>query len=156
MGSAQLIGTVIAATSIVAMVTAWSFGYLRSHIGLHGFLVIDAASMGLGILTIGLATQTWQIFAGCCLVGIGAGMSEPAIASLIFRKVPPFVHALGMGVIVSALNAGQFLNPLAFDVLRHVGSLPGAFVALAIGLLAAAAIVALRNRGDLIERTTLS
>lgn len=155
MASAQMIGTVIAATSIVAMITAWSFGYLRSRIGLHGFLVIDAASMGLGILIIGLATQTWQVFAGCCLVGIGAGMSEPAIASLIFRKAPPFVHAVAMGVIVSALNAGQFLNPLAFDVLRNLGGLSSAFVGFAIVLLAAAAFVALRNRGDLVERTPL-
>lgn len=154
MGSAQMIGSVIAATSIVAMVTAWAFGYLRSRIGLHGFLAIDAASMGFGILMIGVATQTWQVFAGCCLVGIGAGMSEPAIASLIFRKAPPFVHALAMGMIVSALNAGQFLNPLAFDALRRIGGLTGAFVGFAIVLLAAAAFVAMRNRGDLIERTS--
>ncbi|MCX7283024.1 MAG: MFS transporter [Novosphingobium sp.] len=155
MGSAQMIGSIIAATSIVAMVTAWSFGYLRSRIGLHGFLAIDAASMGFGILMIGLATQTWQVFSGCCLVGIGAGMSEPAIASLIFRKAPPFVHALALGLIVSALNAGQFLNPLVFDVLRRVGGLTGAFVGFAITLLAAAAFVALRNRSDLVERTSL-
>jgi len=151
-GSAQMIGTVIAATSVVATVTAWAFGGLRSRIGLHGLLALDAASMGGGILLIGLATQTWQVFAGCCLVGIGAGMSEPATASVIFRKAPPFVHALAMGVIVSALNAGQFLNPLMFDALHKVTSIGSAFAAFGLLLLAVALFVAARCRTDLLER----
>ncbi|SCY94977.1 Predicted arabinose efflux permease, MFS family [Novosphingobium aromaticivorans] len=152
-GSAQTIGTVIAATSVVAMVTAWAFGPLRRRIGLHGFLAIDAASMGLGILVIAVAGSTWQVLAGCCLVGIGAGMSEPATASIIFRKAPPHVHALAMGLIVSALNAGQFLNPLAFDVLRRSGGLTGAFVTFGMLLLGAAMLVAVLRRDDLLERT---
>lgn len=153
MGSARTIGSVIAATSVVAMLTAWAFGPLRAKIGLHGFLAIDAASMGLGILIIGTASATWQVFAGCCLVGIGAGMSEPATASLIFRKAPPFVHALAMGVIVSALNAGQFLNPLAFDILRRAGGAQGAFLIFGALLLGAAILIAFLQRADLLERT---
>lgn len=152
-GSAQVIGSVIAATSFVAMVTAWAFGPLRNRIGLHGFLALDALSMGLGILVIALASQTWQVFAGCCLVGIGAGMSEPATASIVFSRAPATVHALAMGVIVSALNAGQFLNPLVFDALRQVTGLSGAFIAFALALIAAAIFVAMRRPDDLLERT---
>lgn len=74
-GSAETIGMVIAATSFVAMVSAWAFGFLRRWIGLHGFLVIDALSMGAGIVLIGLSSEIWTIFLGCALVGIGAGMS---------------------------------------------------------------------------------
>jgi MFS family permease len=153
MGSAQTIGSVIAATSFVAMVTALAFGPLRERIGLHGFLALDALSMGLGILVIALASQTWQVFAGCCLVGIGAGMSEPATASIIFSRAPAYVHALAMGVIVSALNAGQFLNPLVFDALRQVTGLAGAFIVFALALIATAVFVAIRRRDDLLERT---
>lgn len=155
-GSAQLIGSVIAATSFVAMGSAWAFGPLRERIGLHGFLAIDVASMGLGILVIGLATSLPAVIAGCCCVGIGAGMSEPAIASILFRRAPAQVHALAMGLIVSALNAGQFLNPLVFDRLRALGGPDGAFIALAVLLLVVAAWVAWRGRADLVERTTLT
>ena len=151
-GSAETIGSVIAATSFVAMFSAWAFGYLRNWLGLHGFLVIDAVSMGSGILLIGLAGDVTHIFVGCALVGIGAGMSEPATASLLFQRLSPSVHALAMGLIVSALNAGQFFNPLVFDPVRRAIGASGSFVALGMILLAAALFVAVRNRQDIVER----
>jgi len=152
MGSAETIGAVIASTSFVAMITAWAFGYLRRWIGLHGFLVLDALSMGCGILLIGLSSEVWMVFLGCALVGIGAGMSEPATASLLFRRTGPAVHALAMGLIVSALNAGQFLNPLLFDPLRRGLGVSGAFVALGLVFLVVAGGLVLRNRHDLTEK----
>lgn len=151
-GSAETIGAIIAATSFVAMFSAWAFGYLRRWLGLHGFLVLDALSMGIGILLIGLANDTSMIFFGCAFVGIGAGMSEPATASLLFHRLAPAVHALAMGLIVSALNAGQFFNPLVFDPVRRALGPSGSFVALGVVLLAVALFVAVRNREDLIER----
>ncbi len=152
MGSAETIGAVIASTSFVAMITAWAFGFLRRWIGLHGFLALDAFSMGCGILLIGLSSEVWMVFLGCALVGIGAGMSEPATASLLFRRTGPAVHALAMGLIVSALNAGQFLNPLLFDPLRRGLGVSGAFVALGLVFLMVAGGLVLRNRHDLTEK----
>lgn len=151
-GSQQMIGTIIAATSFVAMFTAWAYGHLRNYIGLHGFLAIDAFCMGLGILLIGLASSTAMIFIGCCIVGIGAGMSEPAIASLIFRKTGAASHAIAMGLIVSALNAGQFLNPLTFDPLRRMLGTGSSFLVVGGLLVAVALFVAVRQRGDLIQK----
>ena len=86
------------------------------------------------------------------LVGIGAGMSEPATASLLFKRTSPAVHALAMGLIVSALNAGQFLNPLLFDPLRRGLGVSGAFVALGLVFLVVAGGLVLRNRHDLTEK----
>ena len=150
-GSAETIGTVIAATSFVAVVSAWAFGHMRRWLGLHGFLAIDALSMGSGIVLIGLADSITAIFAGCALVGIGAGMSEPATASLLFRRTSPAIHALAMGLIVSALNAGQFFNPVIFDPVRRMVGASGSFIALGAVLLAAAAFIAIRNPRDIFE-----
>lgn len=151
-GSAQMTGSIVAATSVVAIFSAAAFGTLRSRIGLHGFLVLNTLSMGCGILLIGAATEVWMILAGCALVGIGAGMSEPATASLIFARTAPVAHAMAMGLIVSALNAGQFINPLIFAPLRHGFGPTGAFIALGLALVAVAVWIALKNRHDLIER----
>lgn len=151
-GSAQTIGTVIASTSIVAVFSAGAFGRLRRFFGLHGFLVLNALSMGAGILVIGIAGEVWHILIGCLFVGIGAGMSEPATASIIFRKTSPVAHAMAMGLIVSALNAGQFINPLAFAPLREAFTVSGSFVAVGALLLATSLFIAARNRADLFER----
>jgi len=151
-GSQQTIGSIIAATSFVAMFTAWAYGHLRRFIGLHGFLAIDAFCMGAGILMIGFASSTEMIFAGCCIVGIGAGMSEPAIASLIFHRTGAASHAVAMGLIVSALNAGQFLNPLAFDPLRRAFGTGGSFYLVGGLLVAVALYIIARQRNDLIQK----
>lgn len=151
-GSAATAGAIIASTSFVATFSAWGFGSFRRWLGLHGFLGVDALSMGAGIFLIGIADNLWTIFAGCALVGIGAGMSEPATAALIFRRTAPHVHALAMGLIVSALNAGQFINPILFSPLRTALGASGAFVLLGAVLAAAGLFVAFINRGDLFER----
>lgn len=150
--SAEAIGSIIAATSIVAIFSAAAFGYLRRFVGLSGFFMINALSMGLGILLIGAASETWQVFAGCAFVGIGAGLSEPAIASLIFARTAAVAHAVAMGLIVSALNAGQFINPLVFAPLRSGLGAPGSFVLVGLALMAVAVFIAVRSRADLIER----
>jgi len=126
--SAETQGQIISATSFVAILSAGSYGWLRRWITVHGFLIIDAVSMGTGILIIALATSTLATVVGCVLVGIGAGMSEPAVASLIFDRMPVWVHGFAMGLIVSALNVGQFVNPLAFAAIGAVTSRPEAFL----------------------------
>ena len=151
-GSAETAGAIIASTSFVATISAWAFGSFRRWIGLHGFLGIDALSMGAGIFLIGVADSLGMIFAGCALVGIGAGMSEPATAALIFRRTAPHAHALAMGLIVSALNAGQFINPILFSPIRSSLGASGAFVLLGLVLGVAGLFVAFVNRKDLIER----
>ncbi|WP_336951314.1 MFS transporter [Sphingobium aromaticivastans] len=150
--SASFQGSIIAGTSIIAIFSAGGYGWGRRWLGVHGFLAVDAASMAIGIALIALAPATWMIFVGCLFVGIGAGMSEPAIASLIFDRTPAWLHALAMGLIVSALNLGQFVNPLAMAPLRHMLGLPGSFLVLASLLGAAAVFIILRQRNDLVER----
>jgi MFS family permease len=150
--SAAMQGSIIAVTSLVAVVSAGLYGWGRRYLGVHGFMAIDALSMGIGIMLIGLAPAIWVIFLGCIFVGIGAGMSEPAIASLIFDRTPAYVHALAMGLIVSALNLGQFINPLAMAPLRQALGASGAFLVVGLALLLVGLAVALWQRGHIFER----
>ena len=151
MTSAQLQGTIIAATSVVAIASAGAYGWLRRWISVHGFLAIDALTMGMGIVVIASSDGTAGTFIGCALVGIGAGMSEPAIASIIFDRTPAWAHALAMGLIVSALNVGQFVNPLAMAPLRAWFGVPQSFFCLGGVLIAVGLFIALRRRDELVE-----
>ena len=150
--SAKLQGSIIAATGIVGMVTAALYGWLRGWIGVHGFLMINALSMGVGVLILALAGGTAASVAGCASVGIGAGMCEPAMASLIFDRTQPRVHALAVGLIVSALNIGQFVNALAMASVRAFLGITGSFVGLGALLCAAGIVVMVRGRKDLLTR----
>lgn len=154
--SAQLQGTIIATTSVVAMVSAGLYGWIRRGIGVHGLLAIDALCMGGGILIVALTHGTAGTLTGCALVGIGAGMSEPAIASLIFDRTPAWIHALAMGLIVSALNVGQFVNPLVMAPLRAALGGEGAFVVLGAVLAVVGLFVTFYHRDDLIARAPTS
>jgi len=154
MTSAQFQGTIIAATSIVAVASAGLYGWLRRWIGVHGFLAIDAMAMGCGILVIAASNGTAGTLLGCALVGIGAGMSEPATASIIFDRTPPWSHSLAMGLIVSALNVGQFVNPLAMAPLRAWFGVAQSFYCLGALLTLVGVFIILRRRDDLIETRT--
>lgn len=122
MESAEMQGQIIGATSVVAIFSAAFFGWGRKFLSVEGFLMINALTMGSGIIIIGLFPSTSAIFIGCLLIGVGAGMSEPAVASKIFDEISVSAHAVAMGVIVSALFLGQFLNPFVFKLLSPMGA----------------------------------
>ena len=149
--SAATQSSIVAATSFVAILSAGAYGWIRRWIGTHGVLTIDALSMGLGIVLVAQSSSQWGSLIGCAMVGVGAGMSEPAIASLVFRRTPPWVHGVAMGLIVSALNIGQFVNPVAFGPLRMVTTLGGALTIVGTTLTVTGILIALRNRSDLTE-----
>jgi len=116
-------GMIVGATSIMAFFSASAYGKLRRYLAAHTVLAIDALCMGLGLMMFALAPNSAVMVLGCAFVGIGAGMSEPAIASIIVQKTPVQVHGLAMGLIVSSLNAGQFTNPLAMNPLSQTFSI---------------------------------
>lgn len=142
--TATLQGAMIAANSLVAMVSASCFGLVRRYLSVYAVLAVDALCMGAGITVMALVTDPVWFTVGCSVIGIGSGMSEPATASLIFDKTPTRVHALAMGLVVSALNLGQFINPLVIDTLRTAFGPIVPFLMLGGLLLAVGAGIALR------------
>lgn len=128
--NATMRGVIIGATSFVAIFSAGFYGRLRERLSAARVLVIDALAMGIGLTVLGLADGVAGMLLGCALVGVGAGMSEPAIASIILQRTPVYVHGLAMGLVVSALNSGQFVNPLIMSQLRSVAGLDMSFVLL--------------------------
>lgn len=144
--NATMRGVIIGATSFVAIFSAGFYGRLRERLSAARVLVIDALAMGIGLTVLGLADGVAGMLLGCALVGVGAGMSEPAIASIILQRTPVYVHGLAMGLVVSALNSGQFVNPLIMSALRSVAGLDMSFVLLGGFLTALGLWVYIRHR----------
>jgi MFS family permease len=153
--SATVRGSIVAATSVMAFFAAASFGWLRRSLSVKAVLAIDAFCMGAGMIIFGTADSAVGLIAGCAIVGIGAGLSEPAIASLILDRTPPETHGLAMGLIVSALNIGQFVNPLAMEPLGRVGGVDSAFLIAGTVLASIGCSIALLNRAHLLRQEPL-
>ena len=65
---------------------------------------------------------------GCALLGLGAGLIEPTIASAALERAPEELHDRAMGAVIVALFLGQFLNPLVLQPLRQIGGVDLAFL----------------------------
>jgi MFS family permease len=148
--SAQTMGLIAAACSVVAAVSSASFGWLVKWIRPSGLLVLIALCFGIGGLGMALAHQLSQIALGSALMGVSAGLVEASAATLILGRVPLHARAPAIGLLLSAVFLGQFLNPWVVDPLRHAFGIHGAFIAVGTAFVALAIVLAVANaRGSL-------
>lgn len=132
--NASIRGLIIGMTAIAAFFSAALYGKMRHYLSAPAVLSIDACCMGAGLIILAQAQSPTTMMLGCALVGVGAGLSEPAVASLVLQRTPIYVHGLAMGLIVSALNSGQFLNPLIMGQLHNLAGLDNSLLILGICL----------------------
>jgi MFS family permease len=152
MHSAMEAGGIVSASSIVAIFAAAFYGSIRRVFGLTSVLALIMASFGAGIFLMAVLPGAAKII-GSAIVGVGAGCAEATIASAILLKSPDRVHGRALGVMVSALFLGQWLNPWVFAPVRGAIGLYGAFVAVGVAFaLLAAALLAWRVwRGERLD-----
>jgi len=107
------------ACAAVATLSSALYGRLRRRWSIRGVSVLTALSMGGGAV---LAAQGGlaPTVLGCALIGIGAGLVEPNAGATILSRTPEAVHARALGLLITALYLGQFLNPLLFAALRDL------------------------------------
>ena len=82
----------------------WTMSF-ASVIMAAGYLII-AASHSYGILMV-----------GCLIVGLGGGFALPPISLFLPRIVTPRQRTLGVAIIMSVAQLGQFISPLYTDLL---------------------------------------
>jgi MFS family permease len=145
-------GAIIAASSIVAIFAAALYGYIRRALGLTSVLALVMASFGFGIVAMAWLPGAEKII-GSAIIGFGAGCAEATIASAILIKSPDHVHGRALGLLVSALFLGQWLNPWVFAPLRAALGLSNAFwmVGAAFVLLCAALLAYRFVRGEKLD-----
>lgn len=68
--------------------------------------------MASGYVVIALAQSNGVVFAGCLVVGLGGGFALPPISLYLPRIVPPRQRTLGVAIIMSVAQLGQFISPL--------------------------------------------
>lgn len=134
-------GMILASYSLTAAVVAACYGRIASLVSMRGQIV--AAGLGLGLGGICMAALHGGVPAlvlGCVITGAGAGLVEPITVSLVLRRAPLEMQTRAIGLLLSAVFLGQFLNPLAVDPLRSSLGIHGAFIVVGTGFLALAAL----------------
>ncbi|MGA0263141.1 MAG: MFS transporter, partial [Ilumatobacteraceae bacterium] len=107
-------------------------------------LVIGFSSLVTGCLLMGFGTTALVITLGRLLMGIGAGMSLPALRRIIIVS-DPHNMGLNMGRLVSVDVAGFASGPvLAVATVDPIG-IPAPFVVLAVSTLVIAALLFLSD-----------
>jgi DHA1 family tetracycline resistance protein-like MFS transporter len=67
--------------------------------------------LGLALAIIGVASSWWMVLAGCALLPLGFGLSNPAIAGLMSRAAPANRQGAYLGVSQSAASLARAVGP---------------------------------------------
>lgn len=144
-GSAATQGMVIATSSLFAAIASASFGYLRRYLSIQALTIITALSMGIGASAVVALHGAMPVALCFALIGIGAGLVEPVTLSLVLARAPKSMQPRAVGLVLSAVFLGQFLNPLVLNPVRQSQGPSHAFLAAGLILLALGAALSLAH-----------
>jgi MFS family permease len=139
--SAATQGLVAAACAVVATLSSASFGWLVGWLRPVRLLAVLGLLFGAGALLMAAGHGLPAVAGGAAVMGVAAGLVEATMATIILARTPVPMHSRAMGLLLSAIFLGQFLNPWAVDPLRQRFGIHGAFVGVGVVLLALAALL---------------
>jgi MFS family permease len=143
--SAAQQGTIIAASSLFAALASASFGFLRRFLSIGTLVVVTALTMGLGSSLVYVLHGEAAMGACFALIGIGSGLVEPVTLSIVLAKAPSSMQPRAVGMLLSAVFLGQFLNPLALNPIREGYGIGYAFLCAGVAFIVLAAVLALSH-----------
>jgi DHA1 family tetracycline resistance protein-like MFS transporter len=108
--SPQLVTTLLAVYSLMAMIAAPLWGRLSDRIGRRPVLMASMMAAVLAYLWLGLASALWMLFAARALAGACAG-NIAAAQAYVADVTPPERRARGMGMIGAAFGLGFIIGP---------------------------------------------
>ncbi len=140
--SAATLGIIAASCSVIAAISSASFGWIVRWMRPPQLLIAIAFVFGVGCLLMAFGHGFWAVTLGSAVMGVSAGLVEATSATLILSRVPVDMQSRALGLLLSAIFLGQFLNPWVVDPLRQALGIHGAFVAVGGGLIALAILLA--------------
>ena len=143
-------GMILASYSLTAAVVAACYGRIAGMLSMRARIAVAALGLGLGGMAMALLHGGPLTLAlGCAITGAGAGLVEPVTVSLVLQRAPVALQTRAIGLLLSAVFLGQFLNPLVVNPLRSSLGIHGAFIAVGVVFLALSALALLGGLGRL-------
>ncbi|MGZ3657666.1 MAG: TCR/Tet family MFS transporter [Bdellovibrionota bacterium] len=106
-------GISLALVGVLATVAqGWLTGVAVPRIGEHRTVILGAIGLGIGYALFGLATSGWMMYAILVATSV-FWISNPALQSLLTKKVPPQDQGELQGSLASLTSLSSIINPLA-------------------------------------------
>jgi MFS family permease len=137
---AVLVSRVPALSAAVSILSAFIFGWVYGRLGVWT-LPLASALMGIGFIGAGLAPSYGVILAFVVIEGVGAGWTMPFFLSRILDRMSPRHRNYAIGLTLSSLFFGQFLNPIVTKPIRDAVGLHMAFVVIGVAMIVIAAAI---------------
>ncbi|MFW6725028.1 MFS transporter [Streptomyces sp. MAR4 CNY-716] len=140
-----LVSLYTVAASLLATVAGLAYARVRARLGYGSLLRVSAVSWVAAFLILGLSGWPPLMLLAPALVGLGQGLSMPALTVLMGEGVPAAQRGRATALSSTALFAGQFVSPLLFGPLMAATSVTtGYLIAAAAAALLVAGLTALR------------
>lgn len=121
-------GVAYAATFVTAGITAPIWGYLGDRYGRKLMMIRASLGMAIAMLLMGFAQNAWQLVLFRLLTGLLGGYASGANI-LVAAQTPKRRTAWALGIVSSAVMAGNIVGPLVGGVLgNYVGYRSAFFV----------------------------
>lgn len=147
-GSAAQQGRILALSPLAAATSALWYGRVRTLLAPEPLLALTTLLLGAGIAVMGFAPVAAVAAVGCLLQGLGAGLVEPLISAIIFKRTPESHRIRAAGLLIGALFVGQFANPYFLGPLRqYLGGATNSFVILGTAFIMLALCLAVHANG---------
>ncbi|MCC5877535.1 MAG: MFS transporter [Candidatus Sumerlaeia bacterium] len=144
LGVATASGLALGWLSLMAAASSTTFQKLRSILGRRGTPVAFWLLLGFGYLGISFAETTIPFVIYTSIAGIGLGLLMPTVTHLIIEAAKPHQRGALLGVLTTAIFAGQFASQGIADPLHAIIGVKGCFAMVgAVAMLSGIALLAL-------------
>lgn len=128
--SATTIGLMLSVRALSSMLVRPFMPLIVKAIGSrHTTLWVMVLATGLGLGPIGFVESVWAIGLFVCLVGVGAGLTQPLTLVIVAENVLPQLRGYAMGVRLTGNRLAQMISPLAIGAVAGAIGFGSAFVA---------------------------
>jgi predicted MFS family arabinose efflux permease len=145
-GSGRLAALSLLANTMAAMAARWSAGRFGSRHGQAGLLTGGTMVGAIGVATLALLANPAAVVTGAVLLGIGFGVAQNAVLTLMFDRVSAAGYDMASAMYNLAYDAGMGLGAAGFGAVVVRVGYPGAFL-LTGALMLVALVPAWRDRG---------
>jgi MFS family permease len=131
----------------MALLMQGAIGRLSQRVPGVTLLVAGTCAIGLGMATIGLAHAPWSLMLGVALAGLGAGLTNPTLASLASQHASVDEQGAILGFAQSAGGAARTVGPVWSGLLyARLGASAPFISGVLAAVLSLAVALALRRR----------